>query len=151
MPRYAHLFRDDRGEDLIAFLSAVPEGSLASRVEVASAWLPSGTHPADSLPVESGSSLFHQLCAACHGADGRGNGELAARLTRPPSDLVLGPLPHTGNAWPPDERRIRLLRAVKFGIPGTDMPGHETLEDREIAALSDFVLELRKPGTPASP
>jgi cytochrome c oxidase cbb3-type subunit 2 len=30
----------------------------------------------------------------------------------------------------------RLARIAKFGIPGTDMPGHEYLSDEEIASLS---------------
>ena len=66
-------------------------------------------------------------------------------------DLVAGPLPHTGAAWPPNERRIRAQRVVKFGILGSDMPGHETLEDEEVAALSGFVLQLRQEGIPKSP
>jgi cytochrome c oxidase cbb3-type subunit 2 len=34
------------------------------------------------------------------------------------------------------ERRNHLATIVKFGIAGTDMPGHEYLSDNEIASLS---------------
>ena len=35
-------------------------------------------------------------------------------------------------------------RLIKYGLPGTDMPGHETLSDAEILALTARVLELRR-------
>jgi hypothetical protein len=38
---------------------------------------------------------------------------------------------------------LKIARAIKFGLPGTDMPGHEVLEDRQVLALKDFVLRLR--------
>ena len=31
---------------------------------------------------------------------------------------------------------LRIARIAKFGIPGTDMPGHEWLGDRQIASIS---------------
>jgi cytochrome c oxidase cbb3-type subunit 2 len=34
------------------------------------------------------------------------------------------------------QRTDRLAQIAKFGVPGTDMPGHEYLSDREIASLS---------------
>jgi cytochrome c oxidase cbb3-type subunit 2 len=30
----------------------------------------------------------------------------------------------------------RLAQIAKFGIPGTDMPGHEYLSDQQIASIS---------------
>jgi cytochrome c1 len=41
-------------------------------------------------------------------------------------------------------RREKLARIIKFGLPGTDMPGHETLSDEELTALTNFVLSLRQ-------
>jgi hypothetical protein len=38
---------------------------------------------------------------------------------------------------------LKIARAIKFGLPGTDMPGHEVLEDGQVLALKDYVLELR--------
>jgi cytochrome c oxidase cbb3-type subunit 2 len=37
---------------------------------------------------------------------------------------------------PPVERRMRLAQIAKFGLPGTDMPGHEYLSDNEIASIA---------------
>jgi len=33
---------------------------------------------------------------------------------------------------------------IKFGLPGRDMPGHETLSDGEVRVLTEKVLELRR-------
>ena len=33
---------------------------------------------------------------------------------------------------------------IKFGIPGTDMPGHEVLTDEQVNALTAYVLGLRQ-------
>ena|SRR5579864_7892448 len=37
----------------------------------------------------SGSEMFHQYCAACHGADAKGHGPAAAALKVPAPDLTL--------------------------------------------------------------
>ena len=42
-----------------------------------------------------------------------------------------------------DDLGLRVARVIKFGLPGTDMPGHEVLTDAEISALRDHVLKLR--------
>jgi mono/diheme cytochrome c family protein len=36
----------------------------------------------------SGAALYARHCAACHGAEGRGDGPVASALTRPPTDLT---------------------------------------------------------------
>ena len=37
----------------------------------------------------------------------------------------------------------RIEKIVKFGILGTDMPGHENLSDTEVVALANFLRDLR--------
>src|SRR5271165_5815305 len=44
--------------------------------------------PAPTLPGD-GKAMFVSYCAACHGADGKGNGPAAAALTRKPADLTM--------------------------------------------------------------
>jgi len=34
-------------------------------------------------------------------------------------------------------------RVIRWGIPGTDMPGHEILTDTEVRALAAWVRALR--------
>lgn len=42
----------------------------------------------EALTAASGADLYAQLCASCHGPEGRGNGPVAATLETPPSDLT---------------------------------------------------------------
>ena len=42
----------------------------------------------DPAVEASGRDTYLRHCAACHGAAGRGDGALAASLTKPPSDLT---------------------------------------------------------------
>lgn len=42
--------------------------------------------------IMRGAALFPSNCAACHGADGRGDGPLAAKLPVPPADLTASHL-----------------------------------------------------------
>ena len=48
---------------------------------------------------------------------------------------------------PRSSKWFALRRSDKFGIPGTDMPGHEYLPDRDIASmslwLSQFIVQSK--------
>ena len=77
----------------------------------------------------------------CHGASGRGDGPLARRMSKPPANLVDGPFP-----WTPagGDLETRVARVIKFGVPGSDMPGHEVMTDDQIIALAREVIRLRE-------
>jgi len=55
----------------------------------------SQTQPAPQKPYENlifsvrGPDLFHAHCAACHGAEGKGNGPAASSLKTKPADLTV--------------------------------------------------------------
>jgi hypothetical protein len=134
MPSYAHLFSDSRGEALVAYLAAYDADDMTERLKAIYGWSPNG----HLQPSGQGVALFAEHCAACHGSDGRGNGALSSLWARSPANLVQGPFPFTPAA---DES---LARAIKFGIPGTDMPGHETLPNMDLKALVDYVTTMRK-------
>ncbi len=135
MPSYAHLFENGCGEDLVRYLKESGVGATADVMALAAAWKPVVTGDG-----EDGKALFATHCAACHGAEGYGNGSLAGLFIRPPANLVKGPLIWT-TAGPDQE--LRTARAIKFGITGTDMPGHEVLTDADVNALAAEVLRLR--------
>lgn len=44
--------------------------------------------PAVAQDPEAGEALYRTHCASCHGADGEGNGPMAAVLTLQPTDLT---------------------------------------------------------------
>ena len=45
--------------------------------------------PMKSTSPASGKEMYVSYCAACHGAEGKGNGPAAEALKSPPSDLTL--------------------------------------------------------------
>jgi cytochrome c oxidase cbb3-type subunit 2 len=136
MPSYAHLFQDGRGDDLVKYLKQSGVGATGSVIAQAARWQPAGTK--DGF---DGKALFAANCAACHGEQGMGNGPLAGNFAKPPANLTKGPFLWTAPGAPLEPR---VARIVKFGLPGTDMPGHETLGDGEVRALAQRVLELRE-------
>ena len=135
MPSYAGLFETGKGDDLVRYLTKSGESQMGDVVATAAKWQPEGT-----AAGTDGKALFATQCAACHGSEGRGDGPLALELVRKPANLVAGPF-----AWTPagENLDLRVARVVKFGLPGTDMPGHEVLSDAQILALRDHVLKLR--------
>lgn len=136
MPSYAHLFQSGKGDDLVQYLRESGMARIPDILAKAAEWQPNGTSSG-----KDGSVLFSTHCAMCHGEGGQGNGPLAGSFQRPPANLVEGPF-----AWtPPGEGlELRLAQVIKFGLPGTDMPGHEVLEDAEVLALRDHLLRLRR-------
>lgn len=140
MPSYAHLFAagDQRGEDLVAYLTSLGEDTTGERARMAAAW-----QPADVAPVAPAEArrLFTLRCAPCHGNDGRGDGPLAVRLTVPPPAW-------RGTAWrhvpPGPEAEAALARIIKFGLPGLPMAGHEALGDAALRGLARHAETLRQ-------
>jgi cytochrome c oxidase cbb3-type subunit 2 len=136
MPSYASLFKDGgrRGEDLVGYLASLGADTLESRLKMTQAWLPAST--TGNLAV--GARLFSQLCSSCHGAEGRGDGSLAARLSLGPPDFSRG-------GWRvanPADLKLTVERIIKFGVPGTAMAGHEYLQDAEVVSLARIVENL---------
>ena len=71
-------------------------------------------------PPHSPEQYFQFACAACHGAEGKGGGPVAARLTTPPPDLTKISQRH-GGAFP--------TRQIYEQIEGLAMPtAHGTRE-----------------------
>jgi cytochrome c oxidase cbb3-type subunit 2 len=134
MPSYAHLFESGKGEDLVQYLVESGVNQMPAIVQKTSQWKPAGTGN------QNGKALFTTHCAACHGTFGGGYGLLSLNFARPPANLVAGPF-----AWTPEggDLPLRVARVIKFGLPGTNMPGHEILTDNQVLSLTDYVLGLR--------
>ncbi len=148
MPSYDHLFAPRKGgagspgEDLVAYLSSLGAGHEDEAWELIQSY--------DFGPVlgrgeeTRGRASFGRYCASCHGDSGRGDGPLAEALFRPAMNLRKGAF--WAVSWGPgaDSLEEGLARVIKFGLPGTSMPGHETLKDQEVADLVAFVLSLSR-------
>lgn len=135
MPSYAHLFDSGKGDDLVRYLRDSGLAGMSQVMETARNWRPDGT----AAGVD-GKDLFARHCTACHGANGLGNGPMSLELTGKPANLVAGPFIRTPAG---DDHDLRIARVIKFGVVGTDMPGHEVLTDAQVLALKDHVLKLR--------
>ncbi len=141
MPSYAYLFQegDGRGEALLVYLASLGVETDELRATQVGEWAPA---PGVSGRRETGARLFTRLCMNCHGAEGKGDGVMAMRLSVRPPDW-------SRDAW----RRVdaadeagTLARIIKFGLPGSPMAGHEYLRDEEVVSLAAYVRSLRGTG-----
>jgi cytochrome c oxidase cbb3-type subunit 2 len=133
MPSYAFLFHDGRGDDLVAYLASLKETDVEPHLIAERAWrLPSSAVAAAS--AGDGERIFQRHCATCHSAGGSTRWKM--NFKRLPPDLTVGPYLDLQTSIAPAQQMDRLAQIAKFGIPGTDMPGHEYLSDQEIASLS---------------
>lgn len=97
--------------------------------------------------ARAGRALFQQLCAACHGEGGGGDGPASGALRdeddRPirPADLRL---PRRSGDHPEDA-----CRTILTGITGTPMPGFaEALGAAQVWQVVAWLTELRGQGEP---
>jgi len=144
MPGYAHLFAGEgtRGEALLDYLDSLGDETWDSHWRAAWSWAPA--EPVPVLAASAQHALFMQWCAACHGADGRGRGALAAQLPAPPRNLAAEAWRFLEPRADAGAERQALARTIKYGVPGTVMAGHEYLSDTEVVALADYVQGLRR-------
>ena len=68
--------------------------------------------PPTPASLEAGEATYAQVCQACHGEGGRGDGPAGVALEPPPADLVV----HV-----PLHPESDLFRFIRDGIPGTGM------------------------------
>jgi mono/diheme cytochrome c family protein len=78
------------------------------------------TVPIQQTNPTSGRQMYVAYCAACHGAEGQGNGPAASALKIPPSDLTLLSQKNKG-AFPSS----RVYSVIEFGAP---TPAHGSAE-----------------------
>ena len=87
--------------------------------------------------IERGGTLFAEHCAACHGPEGRGDGDQLADVNVLRSDLTA---PHLF-----DHTEGELHWWITYGIGGTLMPGfEEQLIDEDIWHLVNYVYYLNE-------
>jgi mono/diheme cytochrome c family protein len=106
---------------------AAPETSPAS------GWL---TRPAPVSPpnLERGRRIFLRDCAHCHGQNGDGISLNMYTLHPAPFDLTSFALSESF-----------IVRTVREGIPGTDMPGWRLGSDQDVRAVSAYTARLSRP------
>jgi cytochrome c oxidase cbb3-type subunit 2 len=140
MPSFDFLFRDGRGDDLVAYLESLHAGDTERHLTKERLWQPSAAAVAQANATE-GERIYRRDCANCHSADGPVRREWQSSFKRLPPDLARGPYFYLSPSNP-KLRLTRLEQIAKFGIPGTDMPGHEYLPDRDIASISLWLSQV---------
>jgi cytochrome c oxidase cbb3-type subunit 2 len=134
MPSYAILFRDQRGDDLVAYLSSLHSDLVQRRLDEQRTWRPSAA-ALDEATAEEGECLVQRHCATCHDANGKTRIRWKSQFELLPPDLAIGPFALVDRMGTPRQRIIQIAQIAKFGIANTDMPGHEYLSDREVASI----------------
>ncbi|MEK7879422.1 MAG: cytochrome c, partial [candidate division NC10 bacterium] len=99
---------------------------------------PAAIRPASPDLLALGKRAYEKQCAACHGNDGRGEGEAAYLLYPKPRDFTGGKfgLVSTWERVPTDED---LFRAISRGMPGSAMPSWGHLSEEERWGLVHYV------------
>ena len=133
MPSFDFLFRDSRGEDLVAYLASLHGAGTVEHQQEEAQWHPTAAAWTQAT-LDGGERLFRRYCATCHSAGGKTRWQAAFKPF--PPDLTVGPLQHLQPSDSNAQRMDRLAQIAKFGIPATDMPGHEYLSDQDIASIS---------------
>jgi high-affinity iron transporter len=90
-----------------------------------------------ALPV--GRLVYESSCITCHGEKGDADTPIARTLEPGPRSFLA----------PEQELRLSpyaVFAAVSWGIPGTAMPGFETLEEDERWSVAFYVASLRQGG-----
>jgi mono/diheme cytochrome c family protein len=134
MPAYAFLFHDERGNDLVAYLSSLHAPAAEQQISDEKQWHLSAEAITQASAVE-GPRLYSRLCATCHNPDGRTRITWQSSFLEQPAVLAAGSLRVAQSASSQPLRFDHLAHIIKFGIPASDMAGHENLPDKEIASL----------------
>ena len=92
-----------------------------------------------------GQRLYACYCATCHDSSGGTRRAWQSKFKHIPPDLAQGSFQHVPASATHLQRWMRLAQIARFGIPGTDMPGHEYLPDEQIASISLWVLQHADP------
>jgi cytochrome c oxidase cbb3-type subunit 2 len=145
MPSYAYLFNDGRGEALLAYVQSLGATNLAERLVAQSVWQPPDAAPAKNM---DSMKLVQEHCLTCHSTTGAVRETWGSGFKRLPPDFVSGPFVYAPLMADEKWRRNRIAEIIKFGLPGTDMPGHEYLPDAEIAAIAAQIAtfaEVKRP------
>ena len=133
MPSYEYLFRNStRGDDLIAYLSSLKSSNYEEHIRLEESWQPAPSSP----NAGAAEDLFSADCATCHTPSGPTRVRWQRSFEHLPPNLQTGPWSHLPSSDSPAQRQFHLARIIKFGIPGTDMPGHEYLSDHDITSIA---------------
>lgn len=84
---------------------------------------------------DTGERMYKQNCINCHGVSGRGDGAAGDKLDPKPADLTSDKTQAKQDA--------ELLETIRFGRPGTAMPGWMSeLDERDLRDVMAYIRTL---------
>jgi len=86
--------------------------------------------------------IYEYRCSMCHGEDGAGDGPAADFLYPRPRDFTMGLFKFKTSPGDLPPRDDDLFQAIKFGLPGTSMPGWSNLLTDE--QIRDLITTLKQ-------
>jgi mono/diheme cytochrome c family protein len=100
------------------------------------------TPAAESAVIPTGKGVYDQHCAACHGAEGDGNGSAAVWLFPKPRNFSAGlfKIQSTPSGSLPSD--ADLYRSISQGLGGSSMPAFQYLSERELLDVVEYVKHL---------
>jgi len=118
----------------VAGFVAIVGGTPAGKLEAGDAQAP----PASPELLALGKQTYARQCIACHGPEGRGDGEAAYLLYPKPRDFALArySLVSTWERVPTDDD---LFATLTRGMPGSAMPSWGHLPERTLWSLVHYV------------
>ena len=150
MPSYAFLFRDQRGNDLVAYLASLHSSDTAQHISDEQQWrLPAETLAAAN--AAEGPQLYNRYCATCHNPNGRTRLRWQSQFIESPAVLTASPAQSAAVSKPQSAQIDHFAQIIKFGIPSSDMAGHEYLSDKDVASLSLWLAQNTAPPTQEQP
>ena len=110
---------------------------------LAEPFLADGIQPVGMQPgAVSGAAVYAEHCAVCHGTEGRGDGEAAARFSVVPRDLTQAQYRFRSTASGRLPTDADLRRSIASGLGGTGMVPQDHLSEPELDAVIAFVKSL---------
>jgi hypothetical protein len=101
----------------------------------------SGLNPRSEATTRWGGAIAEALRDMSR-PDGLTRNTWKTRFNRLPPDFVAGPFVYARMGTESNWRLHRIAEIIKFGLAGTDMPGHEYLPDDQVAAMAAEVVRL---------
>jgi len=86
-----------------------------------------------------GKELFVEHCALCHGENADGRGQRSEGLVGRPADF-------TSAGWRSSATPDGVFTVIREGKPGTSMPAWRSLDERDVVALTSYVLSVHAEG-----
>lgn len=114
---------------------AAPSASTMDVTKIEKPWIE------NEALVSHGRQIYKTNCASCHGESGAGDSPVAAAMTPPPRDFVVG-------KWTKGGTSAELYATLQNGIPGTSMASFKHLSKVDRWALVQFIRSITKNKVP---